>query len=62
MLKAGFHHGASYYQHLAFQRAVREGTVPLVSAEDGLKAVAMGLAAHRSIEEGRPVLMSEFGL
>ena len=62
VLKAGFHHGASYYQHLAFQRAVREGTVPLVSAEDGLKAVAMGLAAHRSIEEGRPVLMSEFGL
>ena len=62
VLKAGFHHGASYYQHLAFQRAVREGTAPLVSAEDGLKAVAMGLAAHRSIEEGRPVLMSEFGL
>lgn len=62
VLKAGFHHGASYYQHLAFQRAVREGTAPQVSAEDGLKAVAMGLAAHRSIEERRPVLMSEFGL
>lgn len=62
VLKAGFHHGASYYQHLAFQRAIREGTAPQVSAEDGLKAVAMGLAAHRSIEEGRPVLMSEFGL
>lgn len=62
VLKAGFHHGASYYQHLSFQRAIREGTAPQVSAEDGLKAVAMGLAAHRSIEEGRPVLMSEFGL
>ena len=62
VLKAGFHHGASYYQHLAFQRAIRQGGAPQVSAEDGLKAVAMGLAAHRSIEEGRPVLMSEFGL
>ncbi|MEP0709035.1 MAG: Gfo/Idh/MocA family oxidoreductase [Parvibaculum sp.] len=62
VLKAGFHHGASYYQHLAFQRAIREGTAPQVSAEDGLRAVAIGLAAHRSIEEGRPVLMSEFGL
>ncbi len=62
VLKAGFHHGASYYQHLAFQQAVREGGAPQVSAEDGLKAVTMGLAAHRSIEEGRPVLMSEFGL
>ncbi len=62
VLKAGFHHGASYYQHLAFQRAIREGGAPQVSAEDGLKAVAIGLAAHRSIEEGRPVLMSEFGL
>ncbi|WP_333667148.1 Gfo/Idh/MocA family protein [Parvibaculum sp.] len=62
VLKAGFHHGASYYQHLAFQCAIREGTAPQVSAEDGLRAVAIGLAAHRSIEEGRPVLMSEFGL
>jgi predicted dehydrogenase len=62
VLKAGFHHGASYFQHLAFQHAVREGTPPQVSAEDGLRAVAMGLAAHRSIAEGRPVSMSEFGL
>ncbi len=59
---AGYHHGASYYQHLAFQQAIREETPPAVSARDGLVAVAMGLAAHRSIEEGRPVMMSEFGL
>jgi myo-inositol 2-dehydrogenase/D-chiro-inositol 1-dehydrogenase len=60
--KAGYHHGASYYQHLAFQRALREGTPPEVSARDGQVAVAMGLAAQRSIEEGRPVVMSEFAL
>lgn len=62
VLKAGFHHGASYFQHLAFQRAVREGAPAGVTAMDGLKAVAMGLAAHRSIDEGRPVLMREFDL
>jgi len=62
ILKAGNHHGASYYQHLNFQAAIMNGTPPAVSADDGLRAVAMGLAAHRSIDEGRPVLMSEFGL
>lgn len=62
ILKAGFHHGATYYELLDFQRAVRTGTPARVSARDGLKAVAMGLAAHRSIEEQRPVLMSELGL
>jgi predicted dehydrogenase len=60
--KAGSHHGASYYQHLDFQRALREGKPATVSARDGLMAVAMGLAAQRSIEEGRPVMMSELGL
>ena len=40
----------------------KNGTGPEVSALDGLKAAAMGMAAHKSIEEGRPVDMSEFGL
>jgi myo-inositol 2-dehydrogenase/D-chiro-inositol 1-dehydrogenase len=62
VLKAGFHHGASYYQHLDFQRAVRAGTPAAVTARDGLIAVAIGLAAQTSIEQGRPVLMSELGL
>jgi predicted dehydrogenase len=61
-LKAGSHHGASYFQHLDFETALREGKPATVSARDGLMAVAMGLAAQRSIEEGRPVMMSEFGL
>ncbi len=60
ILKAGFHHGATYYELLHFQRALREGTPARVAAWDGLRSVAMGLAAQRSIEEGRPVLMSEF--
>jgi len=62
VLKAGYHHGASYYQHLDFQAAILNNTAPKVSAHDGLQAVLMGMAAHRSIEEGRPVMMSEFGV
>lgn len=62
VLAAGTHHGASYYQHLAFQRAIREGTPPGVTVEDGLRSVALGLAAHRAIDEGRVVEMAEFGL
>jgi len=62
ILKAGFHHGSTWFQHLAFQRAIRgEGEVE-VTTEDGLWAVAMGIAAQRSIEEGRAVELGELGL
>jgi predicted dehydrogenase len=60
--RAGSHHGATYYELLDFQNAILDRTSARVTAMDGLKAVAMGLAAQRSIEEGRPVLMREFGL
>ena len=60
--EAGYHHGATYFEHRAFLRAIREGSGPEVSARDGLWAVAMGLAAQRSIEERRSVEMAEFGL
>ncbi|QKV20074.1 Gfo/Idh/MocA family protein [Oricola thermophila] len=55
ILARGDHHGSTYYQHLGFNRMVREGGAPEVSLEDGLKAVAMGLAAQRSIAERQPV-------
>ena len=55
----GGHHGASYLEHLEFLAAIRHRTPPLVTAGDGLMAVAMGVAAQRSIEERRPVEMSE---
>ena len=61
ILAAGGHHGSTYYQHEAFLRAVREGTAPEVSADDGLRAVALGVAAERSAAEGRPVDMAELG-
>jgi predicted dehydrogenase len=62
ILRAGFHHGSTYYEHRAFLEAIRSGGPPEVSAEDGLRAVALGVAAERSVAEKRPVEMSELGL
>jgi myo-inositol 2-dehydrogenase / D-chiro-inositol 1-dehydrogenase len=55
ILRAGSHHGSTYFEHLGFRRAVLEGGTIDVTMEDGLKAVAMGLAAERSIQERRAV-------
>ncbi len=62
VLEAGFHHGSTFFEHLAFQRAIREGLPPEVSVRDGLLAVALGLAAERSAAEHRPVELAELGL
>jgi myo-inositol 2-dehydrogenase / D-chiro-inositol 1-dehydrogenase len=60
-LKAGSHHGSTWYQHQKFIAAVRgEGGVE-VSAEDGLRAVAIGTAAEISAREKRVVTMAELG-
>ncbi|MEN9392262.1 MAG: hypothetical protein RLZZ104_605, partial [Pseudomonadota bacterium] len=60
-LKAGSHHGSTYYEHQKFLAAVRgEGQVE-VTAEDGLRAVAIGMAAEISAREKRVVEMSELG-
>lgn len=58
----GFHHGASYLEHIDFASAIRNKTQPLVTLDDGLWSVAVGAAAHRSIDEGRSVSLAEFGL
>ena len=55
VLRAGDHHGATFYQHRAFARMVREGGAPAVSLRDGAMAVEMGLAAETSIRTGEPV-------
>lgn len=56
---AGHHFGASYLEHLRFADAVRHGKPPEIPLEEGLRAVATGLAAHKSIDEGRAVALSE---
>ena len=55
----GMHHGASYLEHVAFMDAIRLGTPAAVTLHDGLMSVAVGQAAHRSIDEGRPVTIEE---
>ena len=56
---AGHHFGASYVEHLRFADAIRRGGPPEISMEEGLRAVATGLAAHKSIDEGRAVALRE---
>jgi len=55
----GLHHGSSYLEHVDFADAIRNGTPPLVTLEDGLWSVAVGEAAHMSIAENRWVELSE---
>jgi myo-inositol 2-dehydrogenase / D-chiro-inositol 1-dehydrogenase len=55
----GFHHGSSYLEHLDFLAAVRAGTAPEVGVADGLRSVAVGVAAQRSLAEGRAVRLDE---
>ncbi len=51
----GFHHGSSFVEHRRFAACVREGRPAEVTVDDGLWSVLMGVAAHRSIDEGRIV-------
>ncbi len=58
---AGAHHGSTYFEHLAFQEAIRRGLPPQVSIEDGALAVGVGAAAEQSIREHRVVELKELG-
>ena len=60
LLEAGDHNGSTFYQHRGFLELVRGlRPHPEVSLADGRWAVLMGLAAQRSIAEGRAVEMAE---
>jgi myo-inositol 2-dehydrogenase / D-chiro-inositol 1-dehydrogenase len=55
LLAAGDHNGSTFYQHQKFAAVVRgEGTVE-VTLTDGLKAVAIGLAAEESCKTGQAI-------
>ncbi|WP_034160105.1 Gfo/Idh/MocA family protein [Sphingomonas sp. ERG5] len=60
-LKAGSHHGSTFYEHQKFNAAVRGAGPVEVSAHDGMMAVAIGAAAEISAREHRVVEMSELG-
>ena len=55
----GLHYGSSYLEHVRFLAAITDGGPVEVTLEDGLWSVAMGVAAHRSIEWNRPVMIEE---
>jgi len=57
-----FHEGASFMEHLHLIDAIRAGRPADVTLTEGMWAVAVGAAAHRSIAERRPVELAEFGL
>ena len=60
VLVEGFHHGASFLEHLDFKQAVLNQTPALVNADDGFWSVVMGAAAHRAIDEQRVVVIDEY--
>lgn len=55
----GMHHGSSYLEHVAFAESIRTRRPAQVGIHDGLLAVAVGVAAHRSVETGAVVMMDE---
>lgn len=61
VLDVGQHHGATYYQHKEFKEAIQSGQPPTVTLADGVLSVAIGVAAHRSMESGQAVYMSDLG-
>ncbi len=57
-----FHQGASFVEHVALLDAIHAGRPADVTVTEGMWAVAMGVAAHRSIDERRPVDLDELAL
>ncbi|MCX8507245.1 MAG: Gfo/Idh/MocA family oxidoreductase [Alphaproteobacteria bacterium] len=55
----GQHYGATFIEHQKFAEAIARGTPPEVNLIEGMRAVAIGIAAHQSIAEKRSVDLSE---
>jgi myo-inositol 2-dehydrogenase/D-chiro-inositol 1-dehydrogenase len=55
----GHHSGSSFVEHQKFRDAILGLTPAEVGLSDGLLSVAIGQAAHRSIDEHRPVALAE---
>jgi len=52
---AGFHHGASYLEQLAFIQAITDNQPATITTRDGYWSVAVGIAAQQSIELGTTI-------
>jgi predicted dehydrogenase len=53
--EVGFHHGASYLEHLGFIDSIINHNPPLVTVDDGLMSIVLGVAAQQSIKTGLAV-------
>ncbi len=60
LLRAGHHHGASFYQHQKFRQLVLGEAAVEVSLHDGFRAVAMGEAAQLSAQKGCAVDLTDW--
>ena len=58
--EVGFHHGASYIEHLELIKCIKNKKQPIVDCQKGFDSIAIGLAAQRSIETGEPVHLNNF--
>eukprot|EP00616_Rhizochromulina_sp_CCMP1243_P009014 CAMPEP_0118968462 /NCGR_PEP_ID=MMETSP1173-20130426/5677_1 /TAXON_ID=1034831 /ORGANISM="Rhizochromulina marina cf, Strain CCMP1243" /LENGTH=420 /DNA_ID=CAMNT_0006917581 /DNA_START=87 /DNA_END=1349 /DNA_ORIENTATION=+ len=59
LLEAGFHEGATFFELKDFIETAKARKPPVVTAQDGTYAVAMGVAAELSLKERRMVEISE---
>ena len=55
----GQHFGATYIEHQKFAAAIAHGSPPEISLTEGMRSVAIGIAAHQSISEQRLVKLDE---
>ena len=55
ILRAGDHHGSTFYQHQGFQQMILNDGEPEVSLSDGRWAVEVGAAAEESCRSGQAV-------
>lgn len=61
ILRAGDHHGSTYFQHEGFLSMLNGGAGPAVTVNDGRIAVAVGAAAEESVRTGLPVVLAGRG-
>ncbi len=62
ILRAGDHHGSTYFQHARFRDLIRKGHgQPEVSLADGTWSVLVGEAAEQSMRSHQVIDLSEFG-
>ena len=61
IMAAGSHHGSTYYEHERFKAAIESNAPVEVTIDDGLRAVALGLAAQASASRRQVAEMIDDG-